>query len=192
MVSLIFTFQHNYPGSSDCVPGLKTCMEHVLCVFLHAFFSSPMSVRLCVCVCLQPSAKSESEGGNEEHFLLEEPYLTQILPSSLREKDGKGHCKKGPTLQTTEITCSFQMCFKGKFQICRAESPVSCIKGITATQIKLTIKKTFWGLKLSGKPDAPFLCNSKDNSKALLSWCNMLFCVHKMKWNLNFKDFEEF
>lgn len=187
MISLVFMFQRTSPGSSDCVPVLKTRVQDVLCVclcacvgkhFITTECESVTTDSACVCVCVHSQvlkARVRSEGGNEEHFLLEEPYLTKVLPSSLRERDGKGHCKKGRTLQPTEIPHSYQTCFKGKFQIYRAQSPMSCIKGITTTQIRLTIKTTIWGLKFSGKADAQFHCNSKDNSELMLSWCSMLF-----------------
>lgn len=61
-------------------------------------------------------ASVRSEGGNEEHFLLEEPYLTKVLPSSLREKDGKGRCKKGPILQPTEVTLVSKCVLKESFR----------------------------------------------------------------------------
>lgn len=66
-----------------------------------------MRVRACS---LERKVRVRSEGGNEQHCLLEEPYLTKILLSSLREVDGKGHykgrCKKGPILKPTEVTWS--------------------------------------------------------------------------------------
>lgn len=62
------------------------------------------------------------------------------------------------------------------------------MKGVTAPQTRLTNRTTFWGLKLSGKPEATFPWNSKAKLRTMLSWSNVLFGVHQVKWNLNQKE----
>lgn len=65
-------------------------------------------------------ARVRSEGGNEEHCLLDKPYLTKVLPSRLRGEDGKGHykghCEKGLIPQPTDVTLVSKRVIKESFR----------------------------------------------------------------------------
>lgn len=114
---MLYSFKNTYVACFLSV-RVHVCERVCLHVCIH-LISSPPSVRAGVCVCarsLVRKARVRSEGGNEERCLLDKPYLTKVLPSSLREEDGKGHCKKGLIPQPTEVTLVSKRVIKESFR----------------------------------------------------------------------------
>lgn len=146
MVSLIFTFQHNYPGSSDCVPGLKTCMEHVLCVFLHAFFSSPMSARLCVCVCVySPVLKVRVRVEMKSISFWKSPTWPKSCPPVWERRMGRGTARRVQHCRPLKSLVVSKCVLKESFRYAELRVLWAVLKESQLHKSSLLLRKPFGG-----------------------------------------------
>lgn len=124
--SMLYSFKTTYVA---CFLNVRVCVSvrEFVCTFVHTSFHHHRAwerggcARAHVCArSLVRKARVRSEGGNEEHCLLDKPYLTKVLPSRLRGEDGKGHykghCEKGLIPQPTDVTLVSKRVIKESFR----------------------------------------------------------------------------